>query len=67
VFAAYRLGRFDETRPPHVVFTTGIRDETYYFDRDVELGHWYGYLVDAVDGGGAMVARSNPARAVAGK
>ncbi|MGQ0830305.1 MAG: hypothetical protein ACT4OV_01370 [Microthrixaceae bacterium] len=61
-FAAYRLLRGDgEER--QVVFRTSEINHTWFFDRAVERGVEYHYLVQVLDAGGRVIGASNPASA----
>jgi hypothetical protein len=60
-FHHYRLTRELVGTPRGTIFTTENRDTTFYYDRGLQQGAQYSYIIEAYDSAGNLVGRAGPA------
>jgi hypothetical protein len=60
-FHHYRLTRELVGTPRGTIFTTENRDTTFYYDKGLQPGAQYSYIIEAYDATGNLVGRGGPA------
>jgi hypothetical protein len=60
-FHHYRLTRELVGTPRATIFTTENRDTMFFYDRGLQPGAEYSYIIEAYDGAGNLIGRGGPA------